>query len=348
MKSPIPIAVVGLGRAGWSLHVDLLRPRTDFQIVDVADPDPARREEAARTLGCGTHSSLDALLEKTTAEIVVTATLSHMHESDVLKILKSKRHCVVEKPMAMSFAGARRLIAAARKARRKLFVHQSGRFLSEFQHLREIIDSGILGRIFEFRTAVFNFARRNDWQTLRRNGGGLLNNTGSHTVDTTLNFLGSPIVSLLGDLQHIKDAGDTEDHVHIFMKARSGQVANITISTACALPAPRWMFLGSCGTLSSDGTTTTLKYYDPKAVLKMDAVDGAVPGRRYGNDDVLPWKEETRPCKPTGTYGNFYDNVAGVLQRGEKMFITPEAAAENVRIIEWARKGTRFPPLKAK
>ena len=110
MESPIRTAVVGLGRAGWDIHVAQLRQRPDFKIVDVADPDPHRLDEASRALGCGTHSDLAGLLKTSKADLVVIATPSFSHEEDSLKVLKSGRHCLVEKPMAMSFSGARRMI----------------------------------------------------------------------------------------------------------------------------------------------------------------------------------------------------------------------------------------------
>ncbi len=350
MKSSIQIAIVGLGRSGWAIHAAQLRKRQDFKIVDVADPDPKRLIEASQAFNCGTHPHLEVLLKHSRAELVVIATPSHVHEHDAIAVLKSGRHCLVEKPMAMSFIGACRMMAAAQKAKRKLFVHHNYRFIhpdypygKEFRHLREIIDSGILGKVFEIRHCWFGFARRNDWQTLRKNGGGLLNNSCPHSIDVILNLLDAPVVSLLGDLQHIKDAGDCEDHVHILMKAKNGRVADMTVSTASALSSPKWMLLGSCGTASSDGKTTLLKYYDPKAVSELQAVDGPAPDRKYGNNDVLPWKEETRPLEPLGKYGDFYDHVADVLLRGAKMEIPPKDAAEVIRISEWARKKTNFP-----
>ena len=48
---PIKVGIVGLGRAGWSLHVEALRGREDFRIVDVADPNGDRRKEASAELG---------------------------------------------------------------------------------------------------------------------------------------------------------------------------------------------------------------------------------------------------------------------------------------------------------
>jgi len=346
-KTAIPVAIVGLGRAGWSIHVAELQTRRDFRIVDVADPDATRRAEAAQRLACPTHATLDALLKRTSARLVVLATPSSHHEAETLRVLRSGRHCIVEKPMTTTYAGARRMIAAARKARRRLFVHQNSRFGKEFLQLHQIAASGLLGRIFEVRATFVSYHRRNDWQTLRRNGGGLLNNLGAHVLDMTLQLLDGPVVSLTSDLQHIKDAGDSEDHAHLFMKTRRGQVADVTLSTSSALSAgPRWMLLGTCGALSSDGVTIKLCYHDPQRAPALQVIDGPAPGRKYSNDEVLPWKEETRTIASTASRGGFYDNVAGVLLHGAKMAVTPESAADSIRLIEWAREKTKFPPFK--
>ena len=46
MNSSVPIraAVIGLGRAGWNIHVRTMQAREDFDVVAVADPDPDRQQ----------------------------------------------------------------------------------------------------------------------------------------------------------------------------------------------------------------------------------------------------------------------------------------------------------------
>ncbi len=339
--SGIRTAIVGLGRSGWDIHVKQLLERKEFQIVSVADPDPARAQEGANQLGCDSYPDLQSLLRGSDAELVCIATPSWMHEADTIRVLELGRHCVVEKPMALSFEAARRVLDAAEAAGRKLLVHHNFLFRDEYRHLREIVDRGILGQLIQIRACWFHFGRRNDWQTLRKYGGGMLNNTVTHTVSAVLDLLGAPVAELLSDLQQVNDPGDCEDHVHLFLKARNGCTADITSTTVCALPCPKWMLLGSCGTLSSDGQTSTIRYFDPKVVPPMTVVDGPAKDRQYVTDN-LPWKEEVMPSRPTRPTSGFYDNVADVLLHDASMTVTPESALEVVRIIEWARRGTAF------
>ncbi len=339
MQQPIKIAVVGLGRAGWNIHINKLRGHPAFSVAAAVDPDAGRRAEAAAELNCSVFPDIDTLLAETEAELVVVATPNHLHERDAVKVLESGRHCVLEKPMAITHDSALRIITAAEKSSKHLFVHHQRRFGDEFRFLREVIDSGVLGEVFEIRLHWGGFARRNDWQTLRQNSGGVLNNTGPHLLDLAVNLLDAPVTEMLAEMRHVKDAGDCEDHVHLFAKASNGQTADLTVTTACALPAPRTLLLGSCGTLlAMDDKTAKLRYFDPSKVAPLEVVDGPAPERKYGNADVLPWEEEERLMKPSAPGGEFYDNVAAVLAGKEEPVVTPQSAAEVIRLIEWAHR----------
>jgi scyllo-inositol 2-dehydrogenase (NADP+) len=260
MKSPLRVAVIGLGRAGWDIHVSQLKPRSDFTVVACVDPLAERRAQAESEMKCETFADLKSLLRAKIADLVVVATRSIDHAPDAIAALKAGCHVVCEKPMATTLAGADRMIAAAKAAKRKLFIHQNYRFHDDSRHLREIIDSKILGEIFEIRARWVNYARRNDWQTLRKNGGGVLNNTGPHLVDTMLQLLDSPCVDVWSDLKHLKDAGDCEDHVKVILRGKNGRVADMEVSTAVALSSPKWTLLGTAGAMTSDGETSKLRY----------------------------------------------------------------------------------------
>jgi predicted dehydrogenase len=340
---PVRYGIVGLGRAGWDIHVRDLRPRADARIVAVADPLAERREQAVAEFSCKAYPTLAKLLKQDDVEVVVIATPSVAHGRDAKKALAAGRHVVVEKPMAMSVAEADAMIAAADKADRKLFVHQNYRFRPEFVHLKEVVESGILGRVYHVRQALLSFARRNDWQTLARNGGGVLNNTCPHFIDQILQLMGGRVTSVMGDLQQIVSSGDVEDHVKAFMRADNGCTADMEVSTAQNVhPAPpKWVVCGTCGTLTSDGKQSTIRWFDPAQVQPLPVIDGPAPDRKYGNADKLPWQEKVVPAEGSDKT-TFYDNVFGVLRRGEQMRITPESVREVIRVMAMIRKGTKF------
>ena len=334
--------VVALGRAGWDIHVRQLRDRPGARIVAVVDPLEERRRQAIDELSCQAYERLEDMLAQTDVEVVVIATPSFRHGPDTLAALRAGKHVVVEKPMAMSVAEADTMIAAATEADRKLFVHQNYRFKREFTHLREVAESGLIGRVFHIRNYMSGFARRFDWQTLAKNGGGVLNNTCPHFIDMILQLLGAPVTDLLGDLQQIAAAGDVEDHVKVFMRAANSCTADMEISSAenLATKLPKWILCGTCGTLTSDGKESVIRWFDPQAVDPLEAIDTAVPDRAY-HSDQLPWQEKTVPTEGPDV-GDFYDNVAAVLRRGEPMYITPESVRQVLEVMARIRQGTAF------
>src|SRR5690606_22536367 len=101
---------------------------------------------------------------------------------------------------------------------------------------------------------------------------------------------------------------------------------------------PKWIFCGNCGTLTSDGKTSVIRYFDPRQVAPLPAVDGPAADRRYGNADQLPWQEKTVDIAQEWKAGSFYDNVTGVLRRDEPMRVTPESVREVIRVMGLIRK----------
>lgn len=333
----IRVGVVGLGRAGWDIHIRRLRDDERFEIGAVADFEATRRAEAQDEFGCAAYADFDSLLRESDCEIVVLASPSAQHAPQSIAVLEAGKHVVVEKPMALNTAEAGQMIEAARAADKKLFVHQNFRYNPQVAHLREIIASGILGDVFEIRMRALSFNRRNDWQTLQKLGGGTLNNTCPHFIDLALLMLESPVKQVFSDLKLTTDAGDADDHVKMLFKGENRRVIDLEVSTSCAFAEPRWTLLGTAGTLRSDGQTSELKYFDPSELSPLTVDEAPPAGRKYGNGEVLPWREEQRPTEGAVS-SDFYDNVFTVLREGAALDITPESVREVIRIIEDAHR----------
>lgn len=340
-QNPVKVAVVGLGRSGWDIHVARMRGDERFQIVAVADFEADRRKEAEAQLGCEAFRGHRAMLEATDAELVVVSSYSYTHAPIAWEALASGRHVLVEKPVGMSARQVQRTIATAEANGKRFFPFHNYRYAPDFRHVREMMASGMLGEVFEVRIRVQEFSRRNDWQTLRRRGGGVLNNTCPHLLDIALVLLESRVVEVFSDLKLTTDVGDAEDHVRVIVKGANGRIADLLASTSCAFPEPKWTVLGTCGTLVSDGTTSHIQYFDPDKLMPLTVQAGPAVGRRYGNDDQIPWLEKTLPSEAPVPH-DLYDNLYAVLREGAEQEIPPEQILDVVRITEKARRKDGF------
>ena len=342
---PIRTAIAGLGRAGWSIHVNGLKDRNDFKIVACIDPEPERRKEAEQLLGCRTYADWkDFIKDPGDAELAIIATASTMHTPMSIDALKAGLHVLTEKPMSVGLKEAGQMLKAAKKAKRLFTVHQNYRCQGELHQALGIMDSGILGKVFFIKMNWTNFSRRNDWQTLRKFGGGTLNNTGPHSLDHALQFMQSPVVDVWGDLQAVVTAGDAEDHVKIMLRGKNGRVIDHEVSSAIAQSQPKLMIMGTLGTLKREGDEYLIKYLDPKKLAKLK-VDSrlAVPGRKYGvQGDQLDWQEKRIPANPPELNVDFYSELYKSIREKKPLFVKPEEVYEQMRVNALARKGTRF------
>lgn len=336
LNTPITVGIVGLGRAGWRLHLEPISKIEGFKIVAVADPVAERTQEAADLLGCQQFSNIDELLQGSDAQLVVVATPNHLHYADIKKVLNAGRHCLGEKPISLSYKEAEEIVALAKEKNLQLFINHSHLHLPIFHYLKSVIDRGILGPIYHVQINWQGYARRWDWQTLKKNGGGNLNNTCPHIISTLLPLLGSRVKSVWADLRNIKDAGDAEDSVNVMLKTESGVTGGFNSTTAHALGGNSWTLLGKYGSLVCDGKTAKLRYYDPATAAPLEVIDAAAPGRQYLREQ-LTWIEATEEV-PACPVPPIHVNILEVFTKGAQPVVTPESAAEVVRVTELAHQ----------
>lgn len=340
-KKPIRVAVVGLGRSGYDIHIRRLRGDDRYQIAAVTDFIPARCKEVQKEFGCEIFPDVKALLKGADAEAVIVATFSDTHAPIGIAALKSGRAALVEKPIADSVAMAKKLLATADETGQKLLIHHNYRFFPETRFLLDVIKSKRIGEVFEIRMRALGFGRRYDWQTLRKHHGGVINNTCPHFIDIGLQLLGSPVKDSFCDLKQIASFGDVEDHVKVLLRAENGRVYDMEVSSVCKFSEPKWTLLGSHGTLTSDGKTATIAWFDPKKAGKYKVLEDPTPDRSYVTDTKLPWQEEQVPAVGPAI-GDYYDNVYAVLREGKKMVVRPEEALEVVRVTQECKKKSGF------
>jgi scyllo-inositol 2-dehydrogenase (NADP+) len=336
-SAAIRVGIAGLGRSGWDIHARLLAPLTEqYQVVAVVDADPARRQEAVDRFQCQAYTEYEQLLSDPNVDLVVVSLPNHLHANATIAALNAGKHVVCEKPMATSLADADRMIEAVKSTGNVLSIFQQRRYHPDFVKVREVIRSGILGRIVQIRLTESRFSRRWDWQTLQKFGGGSLNNTGPHFLDMALQLFGDAYPeTVFCHLDRTLTLGDADDHVKIMIKGPSAPTIDIELSSCAAFPGDTWTVMGTQGGLAGNTRQLRWKWLDwanqPPRQLDLQPT----PNRSY-NADTLTWQEDSWDIANDTSPGHaaFYHDLYATIRQGAPLQITPES----VRRVIWLQE----------
>lgn len=286
MSQPIKLGIVGLGRAGWGMHVSELSKKEDkFQIVACCDIIPARVEKTVERCGCRGYDNVDDLIADPEVEMVDIATRTSQHYEHAKKALLAGKNVLLEKPMCMNYAQAAELFSMANQpGKPRLFIRQNRRFEPFYTEVKRIMDSGVLGTVFEVNITQLGYQRRDDWQTLREFGGGQVLNWGPHIIDHSLMLLESEVKEQYGDIRHAVAGGDCEDHFWMHFVGENDRKVNMCISGAAALNEGRkFLVYGNRGAIECHNFHVHVKYIDPEQVLPFVEADPGTPGETFGS-----------------------------------------------------------------
>jgi len=191
----LKVGVIGLGMgrghvAGYKLH-------PAAEVVAVADLDENRLKLVSEEYKIAkVYRSGEEMLQKEKLDVVSVATPNKFHKPLTVAALEAGCHVLCEKPMAMNATEAREMLAASKKAGKRLMINFSFRFNDVAQALKKQVDSGVLGDVYFARTI---WLRRRGlpgfggWFGQKElSGGGPLIDLGVHRIDLALWLMGYP------------------------------------------------------------------------------------------------------------------------------------------------------------
>ena len=226
------LAVIGCGAVVEQHLLPALR-RNKWLPSVLIDASPTRRGIVARRMGAAGKSVMqdDRWLplagEFDAAIVAVPHTL---HGPIGRSLLESGKHVFMEKPLATSSEQCRQQIAASKVSGRCLTAGLLRRYLHVAQWTKALIEFGILGRIVRFEARegfVYNWATSSD-SFLRRDlaGGGVLMDTGAHTLDLLLWWFGEMNVIEFRD----DSEGGVESDCMVEVQLASGARGRVVLS----------------------------------------------------------------------------------------------------------------------
>lgn len=285
MGKVIKMGIVGIGRIGWLMADEEISLYPDkYEIVAACDLLPERTKKMADKFGCKEYSDYSEMLKQDDIEIVYIATRSCDHYKHAIMAFEAGKDVLLEKPVTVSYDQALDLYSRANKEGcPRLFVHQQRRFEAAFMRVKDIIDSGKLGKVFEVNVEEKGFQHRDDWQTINEYGGGQLLNWGPHIIDHSLQLLGTPVADIQSYLCQVAAGGDCEDHLRIRFIGDNNRIVNMSISGGCALSqGRRYEIYGDRGAVTVTDNKLNMMYINPEQEIPAVVSKHETPGAAFG------------------------------------------------------------------
>jgi predicted dehydrogenase len=228
-QRPIQVAVIGCGAIAERGHLPALSKLDNCSIAMLVDKDLDRASRLAAKHKVPTLSDnyRDALKY---ADAAILALPHHLHAEIGCELLKAGLHLLIEKPMAMTASECDAMLAAAEEGKAVLAVGLMRRFLHSTHTARWIVQQGLLGQLqgFDFQEGnVFNWPIQSDFLLRRETaGGGVLFDTGAHTLDLLLYWLGD-----VANFEYYDDSyGGVEADCELRLTMASGVQGTVQLS----------------------------------------------------------------------------------------------------------------------
>ncbi|MDQ6524495.1 Gfo/Idh/MocA family oxidoreductase [Nocardioides sp. LHD-245] len=344
---PLRVGVVGLGLMG-DVMVRAVQQRPDLELAYVSEADPGLGAEVAAAAGVpfvpAADAATSATLEATSADVVAIATPPPTHAPLAISALRAGRSVLCEKPMAMSAPEARAMAAAAQEAGRTAVVDHQLRFNPARIRLRELVADGYVGTPVHVSSVAY-FPKLVDqpwtWWHRRDQGGGLLNEYGSHTVDLLRWILGEvawatgALATVAGDRRARADGRvetvDSDDLAQLHLQFASGVTADVLMSAAPSYPERRLEIHGTGGSLvlgADDVITGTRRGQVPEEFRDLEP-----------DPSLIGWADDTF----TQPFVRLLDEFVRCVRTGETPSVasTFEDGWRTIEVLDQVRRSAR-------
>ena len=245
----------------------------DVEIVALYNRTLKKAEEKAGMFGIKHFYDDPGLLFKNHPEIdfvdIITDVDTHFHF--VQMAATHKKNVICQKPMAPNLETARKMLQVCRENNVKYYVHENYRWQPQFRMVKELLDSGIIGRPFRcktgFNTAFPVFETQPFLAQLEQFA---LTDQGSHQFDV-LRFLFGEAESLYCLTQRVNPTIKGEDVATTIIKMKSGVTCIQEISFSSLLE--REIFPQTL--LLVEGSKGSIRL-DPDLIIKVTTAGGTI------------------------------------------------------------------------
>lgn len=336
MMSEIRTGILSFGMSGQIFHAPFLDLHHGFELSAVVER--TKKQAATKYPSIRSYDSVDEILADDTIELIVVNTPNATHFDFALRAIQAKKHVLVEKPFATTSLEAKQLYEEAKKNGVQVFPYHNRRYDSDFQSVKQMLNSGKLGELVEahirFDRYKYGIGEKKA-KEIPGPGAGLLYDLGPHILDQALSIFGKP-ARWEKRVGHFRPHTQVDDFATILLSYPSGLQVFVSTSLLVADPQPAFILHGTLGSYTKHRTDVQEKQLSEG--MKPDDKDYGV--ELIENQGILTTvdkkgvkTQERVPAEPS-TYMNLFEDVYQSIKFGKMYPVKQEEIIEQLEILE--------------
>jgi predicted dehydrogenase len=233
------VTVIGCGSIAKHRHIPEYAANPNVELAAFVDPVIERAEAYAEQYGAKAFADYEAMLSEVKPDAVSVCTPNALHAPVSIAAANAGAHVLVEKPMAVSETEAQAMIDAARSNGVYLMVGHNQRFMPPHVKAKEVLKSGVLGKVITFRTSFghpgpegWSVDGKESWFFRKPDAAmGAMGDLGVHKSDLIRWLLDdevSEVASFIGTLH--KTETDVDDNAVCLLRMKSGAFGSLVAS----------------------------------------------------------------------------------------------------------------------
>ena len=228
------VLIIGCGSIG-ERHLRTFQSTGRCHVI-ACDTRPAILADMAEKYKVETSTDWKTAMASPACTTVVICTPAPYHVPMATEVLKSGRHCLIEKPLALSLEGMDELTAAHQASGRACHVAYVNHSRNEPRAAKAFLDRGVFGPVRAASTTggqnfpTFRPAYREIYYNNHAQGGGAIQDAMTHMVNL-LEWITGPTTALFCEADHqVLDGVEVEDTVSIIARSQSGAIISYNLN----------------------------------------------------------------------------------------------------------------------
>ena len=333
----IRIGLAGYGSGGRIYNAPIIKSIPGFAVQKILTSNPENIKFAKNDFPeAMVVSNFESILDDKEIDLVIVLLPNHLHYDFAKKALLAGKHVVVEKPFTPSYKEAVELIKLAGEKELVLSVNHNRRWDSDIRTVKKVSTEGLLGRIVEYEVHFDRFRNniKDSWKEKPElPGSGILYDLGSHLIDQALTLFGKP-KEVFADIRQQRDGAIVPDNFELLLFYPDVKVT-LKAGTLVKEKGATHTLLGTQGSFVKYGADVQEAALKRGEIPNNDPNWGQEPEAIWGKLSTL--EDEKLIKSEPGDYRIPYQNVYNAIIKNEPLIVTPQQAADVIKVIELAQ-----------